>query len=177
MKQPFATLTNLIYVAVGIYWFSYAPVLGLALIALGIGSGWYHGTGNEIGLMADRIGMYLVTSAFLGIILAKLIGPDIGYAMALAVFVGLGTGVQDLNSRHALVVMALPLLVGLYAFVSLAAVGQVLGLILLGLILRDIGDKRYGGPYSHDWRHNVLHGTWHLLTGTAFWLLARYLLV
>lgn len=180
MKEPIASLTNILYVIAGVLGYVAYPELeggmfAATFILLGLGSFWYHATKSRAGQAADEIAMYAAFGTLLWIGLTSVVdrpsvplwGPSILLVVAFVSY------------RVANSFMVMPaLVVGIVACIWLHADWRgamiVLMLFAAAVLLRSWSEwhEDNGDVLTAD----IGHGVWHLLTSAAP-LLAFYLLL
>lgn len=200
--------SNFAYLAAGllIVWLSTSGVgraIGIVLIVLAVGSGWFHGTLTEFGQTFDMVGVYCVLTVMIAFGFIELIPLEQDGMAACLLFAGaliLGTIAGILRTRLPLFDSDYftPLLVGLLVFYMVMVyvryktgrdplLWPVIGFAgsgLLALILKFTdGDKNlfasHGGAYSkctYDPAGMIQgHALWHVLSAVMFVCIFEYI--
>lgn len=200
IMTPINTITNLAYIFVGIWIVGtarsttdraaglmrhragYARLLGAALIALGIGSGFFHASWTLAGQWLDSMGMYLITAFMLLFALVRLrpfSGKMFGalYAILCITLGGLWFAVPGARRTIFLVVLVVALLLEFGLLITRRPPIQT-RLLLAGLALFFLSDRLRAWDLQawicrpDSWLQP--HALYHILSAGALGLLYLY---
>ncbi len=197
---PLNTITNLAYILVGMLILStarsntepsaglmrrqagYARLMGVAFIALGLGSGFFHASWTLIGQWLDSLGMYLITAFMLLFALIRLrpfSGKLFGvlYAVLCAMLGALWFAAPDARRTIFMVVLIAALLLE-FSLLIMRRPSIQIKLLLAGLALFIFSDRLRAWDMQ-DWicrPESWLqpHAIYHLLSAGALGLLYLY---
>jgi len=168
---PVNTITNLVYIIIGIasLWTFGDPIFAAAMIWLGIGSGLYHAFKTSWAASMDDSGMYAVLG-YLAVMSWQ--GALFGAAFGLIRYKP--GWFRSVNLVHSIgIVFAIVMLqAGLASWLAVLFFGVAYLIWNAGKYKWDNDDN----PDTIPWYAKYCHGTWHLLTGIGFYLLMAALL-
>lgn len=197
---PLNTFTNLAYILVGLLilgtaqasaapsagpmrrQIGYARLFAAALIALGLGSGFFHASWTLVGQWLDSLGMYLITAFMLLFALVRLrpfSGKLFGglYAVLCAALGGLWFAAPDARRTFFLAVLVVALLLEFGRLIAHRPLVQ-LWLLLAGLALFVFSDQLRAWDLQawicrpDSWLQP--HAAYHILSAGALGLLYLY---
>ena len=145
-KSPISTYTNAAY-AVAAYATGFWP-----LYLLAAGSAYYHWHERTQFSKPDWIAMYLV--------FGLIISPDI-YGFFIA-------GAASIVHTYTIRTKAFVMLGAMFTVAMLINFSWLaLAIFAIAFCIRQFGQQHFR-VYPNHWMYDVCHGTWHILTATAF---------
>lgn len=181
--SPIATWTNLAYILAGLYLMVTHPIAwfyGVTLCMLGLASALYHGTGYRKWRYFDRIGMYSTFSTLLFFVLYQLIPLPEYLFLSLSITLSIIFARNHKKFNTGTVIPLMFLITWLILITFTPHKIYYLGILLLFAAagaLNMLGEHYNRSDNRNNYlKHDLLHGTWHLLTALGLVLLVTKLL-
>lgn len=172
MKEPISIFTNAFYIIVGMLLLP--NLVGIALIGLGITSGWYHWTKTTSARQWDVRFIYLTMMSIIGYyfyILAETVLQPILIVLLVSGY--LWYHIEHYRSTYTIPWMFV-FIVGLYSIFTFNVIPILL--FTVGYILNIPFLRKYhvSGKWEF-WKVDICHGLWHLCTALGFYFFITFI--